>query len=98
MFHVVMVNLGDVAVNDALELTSEDFSSSARVKNPLFLEIMYGLNSHKHFSNVSHVNSGSGFDSSGGDGDTLMSDISIQTVSLAYVKFIMGLVLYEIMA
>lgn len=34
MFHVVMVNLGGVAVNDALELTSEDFSSSARVKNP----------------------------------------------------------------
>lgn len=59
---------------------------------------MYGLNSHKHFSNVSHANSGPGFDSSGDDGDPLMSDISIQTVSLTYVKFIMGLVLSEIMA
>lgn len=62
MFHVVIVNLEGATINDVFELTSEDFSSFAGVKNQFFIEIMYGMNSHKHVSNVSHANSSSGFD------------------------------------
>lgn len=39
-----MVNLGDAPVNDYLELTSEDSSSSTGVENLEFVELLYGWN------------------------------------------------------
>lgn len=43
--HTTMVNLGDTLINDALELTSEKYSSSAGVQNLKYMEPLYNQKS-----------------------------------------------------
>lgn len=69
-----MVGLGNVPVNDVLELTSEESSFSAELENHEFVELLYGPNFSILAPYTPSGDSELGLDFFNYDGDSHMSD------------------------
>lgn len=81
-------------VNDALELTRKESSSSTGVENLEFVEILYGRNFPTLVPDVTLWDSRLRLDSYGNDRDPVMIDTTICVISLACSKYNLGLVLF----
>lgn len=93
---VVIVNSRDVPIRSATQLASNESLSSVRVENHELENLFYMLNFPIIVPNVPSCISGSGLNSSGDEGDSLMSEVIICVPYLAHVEFNSGLVLFEI--
>lgn len=84
--YIIMVNLMDALVNDVFKLNIQKSSSSTRLENPEFVELLHYQNFPTSVLGASHGTSGLRLYSSGDDCDSLMSDTTICAASLARVK------------